>query len=376
MRLAPGYTFAALLLCLLLNGCSSSPSEQQGRDALFATVSRQVRGAPFEITSFRKTNGIALSGRSVRGYQMLYEANLRFPDGYRSECVGQTSNLECMNPMIGGPRPMNAGSEITATGSITFIDSERGWIPSGQIALTWGTARGPQTTTSPTIDNNSAPARDASALGTNRHFEILINASGPGQCDFQWERTQTTASQLRAVAVRELETEVARQGGASNVTHIPTVWARAAATTPYRCLSGALREIQRAGFTRARLVPSGPTDHQFVIDLPQASDGVLETPEGDPVRNIISINAGGTITWNGSAIDTRRLRQYLDYVNTMTPVPELHVRPDPQTSLRDVAALLGLMSTADIRDFLLFGTDIHTRRQFVMYSGFNISPDG
>jgi hypothetical protein len=49
----------------------------------------------------------------------------------------------------------------------------------------------------------------------------------------------------------------------------------------------------------------------------------------DEVRNTIAVTASGTYLWNGAELNAVTLRQYLDIVSTMSPVPVTVVRVDP-----------------------------------------------
>ncbi len=75
--------------------------------------------------------------------------------------------------------------------------------------------------------------------------------------------------------------------------------------------------------------------HAVKIDLP-ANNPNQPKPPIDPVVNKLSIDPAGTILWNATAIDMATLREYLSRTRDMSPEPELHVQPDPQ-SRYDVA---------------------------------------
>ncbi|CAN5197473.1 biopolymer transporter ExbD [soil metagenome] len=69
--------------------------------------------------------------------------------------------------------------------------------------------------------------------------------------------------------------------------------------------------------------------HAVKIDLPQSSPPT--DSQIDPVKNKVAIDAAGTITWNGSAIDLITLRQYLNQSLQLAVEPELQFQPDAQT---------------------------------------------
>ena len=81
--------------------------------------------------------------------------------------------------------------------------------------------------------------------------------------------------------------------------------------------------------------------HSVGIDLPQSLPGF---PEGDPVKNRITIDAGDMIRWNGAPVDRLTLRRYLARSLTLPVEPELQFQPDAQARYVTVDEVL-----ADIR---------------------------
>lgn len=66
--------------------------------------------------------------------------------------------------------------------------------------------------------------------------------------------------------------------------------------------------------------------HAVKIDLPVPSDNESNV---DPEKNKVMIDAGGTITWNGTPVDLAQLAQYLEQTKALPVEPELQVQPDP-----------------------------------------------
>jgi biopolymer transport protein ExbD len=96
--------------------------------------------------------------------------------------------------------------------------------------------------------------------------------------------------------------------------------------------------------------------HAVKIDLPANS----QTPPDNPVKpdiNKLSIDAGGTILWNGSAIDLVTLRQYLDSTKVMTPEPELHVQPDANARYDTVDQVLAVIKKSEITKLGFVGNE-------------------
>ncbi|NJC34339.1 biopolymer transport protein ExbD [Sphingomonas jejuensis] len=87
----------------------------------------------------------------------------------------------------------------------------------------------------------------------------------PGQtganatCEVYWNQTPVNAEQLVERAVDKLETEIARQGGPEAPgLELPEVHIRGDVNTPYRCIGGAIYQMQRAGFARVGFISEPP----------------------------------------------------------------------------------------------------------------------
>jgi biopolymer transport protein ExbD len=78
--------------------------------------------------------------------------------------------------------------------------------------------------------------------------------------------------------------------------------------------------------------------HSIGIDLP--GPGQVQPIRPDPVKNRVSIDAGGIIQWNGSPIDRLTLRRYLAATLRMPVEPELQFQPDAAARYVMVDAVL------------------------------------
>jgi biopolymer transport protein ExbD len=87
--------------------------------------------------------------------------------------------------------------------------------------------------------------------------------------------------------------------------------------------------------------------HAVKLDLPQNQPN-QPPPPILPVKNEVVIDYAGTIFWNGSPINLTVLRQYLDQTQTMSPVPELHLRPQPDARYEVVDQVLAITKRANI----------------------------
>jgi Biopolymer transport protein len=97
--------------------------------------------------------------------------------------------------------------------------------------------------------------------------------------------------------------------------------------------------------------------HAVKLDLPVDDPNNKTPPPIDPVKNDVTIDAAGTIFWNSTPIDLRKLRQYLDLTQQMNPVPELHLQPDPQARYVVVDEVLAVTKRANVEKMGFVGNE-------------------
>ena len=97
--------------------------------------------------------------------------------------------------------------------------------------------------------------------------------------------------------------------------------------------------------------------HAVKLDLPQNSNN--PNPPVDPVKNKIVITAQNQILWNGAQVNPTLLRQYLDISQTMTPVPELHMQPEPNARYELVDEVLAITKRAHVDKMGFVGNEAY-----------------
>jgi biopolymer transport protein ExbD len=97
--------------------------------------------------------------------------------------------------------------------------------------------------------------------------------------------------------------------------------------------------------------------HAVKLDLPVDDPNNTTPPPVDPVKNKVVISPQGQILWNGEAVDLVRLRQYLDLSQTMNPIPELHLQPDPNSSYDLVDQVLAVTKRAQVEKMGFVGNE-------------------
>ena len=132
----------AAVLFPLVAGCSSQPAETDGSAALRARISSLVGDAPFEVTSFHKTDGQSIEVMGAKGYKLYYTATVSFPSGFKSNCLNRRTdvasfmnNVNCFaefgrygdNPV----GPQASGAVIAYAGEVDFQKTENRWLVEG-----------------------------------------------------------------------------------------------------------------------------------------------------------------------------------------------------------------------------------------------------
>ena len=95
--------------------------------------------------------------------------------------------------------------------------------------------------------------------------------------------------------------------------------------------------------------------HAVKVDLPQSANNPQNAVE--PEKNKLLIDADGRLYWNSAPIDEVTLRQYLDRTVAMSPEPELHFQPDPQTKYEVVDKTLAIIRRANVTKLGFVGNE-------------------
>lgn len=98
--------------------------------------------------------------------------------------------------------------------------------------------------------------------------------------------------------------------------------------------------------------------HAVKLDLPQNNKDNTPPPIL-PVKNEVAVTPTNQILWNGSPVTLVVLRQYLDQTQTMNPIPELHLRPDPQARYELVDQVLAVTKHANVTKMGFIGNEAY-----------------
>jgi biopolymer transport protein ExbD len=98
--------------------------------------------------------------------------------------------------------------------------------------------------------------------------------------------------------------------------------------------------------------------HAVKLDLP-IDQADQPPPPIDPVKNKVVITASGAVLWNGDPINLTTLRQYLDQTQQMTPIPELHLQPEPNARYELVDHVLAVTKRARVEKMGFVGNELY-----------------
>lgn len=93
--------------------------------------------------------------------------------------------------------------------------------------------------------------------------------------------------------------------------------------------------------------------HSIRVDLPQGQSDVVI----DETRNNLAIDAAGTISWNGLAVDRLSLRSYLQQSMRLPTEPALQFHPDAQARFVVVDDVLAEIKKAGVTKLWFVGND-------------------
>lgn len=97
-----------------------------------------------------------------------------------------------------------------------------------------------------------------------------------------------------------------------------------------------------------------PQSHAVKLDLP-GPPPLVRPP--NPVVNNLEITKAGVTLWNGAPVSDAGLRQELRLTQQMSPVPELHLRPDPETRYEVVDQVLATIKSEHVDKMGFIGNE-------------------
>ena len=92
------------------------------------------------------------------------------------------------------------------------------------------------------------------------NVNLSVKADNAGTCQVFWGQKRVTAKELLDRSVDKLKAEVAKAGGAANITadNLPEAHIRGDINTPWRCVGGVIATLGQAGFLKVGFISEPP----------------------------------------------------------------------------------------------------------------------
>ena len=92
------------------------------------------------------------------------------------------------------------------------------------------------------------------------NVSLSVRGGPGGTCEVYWNMTKVTSDELIKRAVKKLEDQIKAVGGVENINeeNMPEAHIRGDINTPYKCIGGAVVQMQRAGFARVGFISEPP----------------------------------------------------------------------------------------------------------------------
>jgi biopolymer transport protein ExbD len=103
-----------------------------------------------------------------------------------------------------------------------------------------------------------------------------------------------------------------------------------------------------------------PPTHAVKIDLPQdCAPNCPPPPEILPTKNDLYIAPNDAILWNNAPVALSQLRGIMEATQTMDPIPELHLQPDPNARYDIVDKVLAETKRAKVSKLGFIGNEAY-----------------
>lgn len=118
---------AAVAASLVLGGCM----DRQPGDATGGKVIRNLlekSGVNATIVSFKKVQGREVKRDNIDAFELMYEAEIQFPDGFEAKCANEKERGQCAILGIDDDRNFAKGEVHNSEGTLHFVKTEKGWM--------------------------------------------------------------------------------------------------------------------------------------------------------------------------------------------------------------------------------------------------------
>jgi biopolymer transport protein ExbD len=266
-------------------------------------------------------------------------------------------------------------------------------------ALSVGACNGAASEATPLPEGLELPAFEAAETDTDvENLSIAVSATdeaglsagqpgfaGParsGECRVYLNNvapiTPVTSDELYDLSFKRLDAIVQRAGGVealiADPDKIPAVHIWGDVNAPWRCVAGAIYNVQTAGYPTLGFL-STPTDIEgpptvtqaAYIDLPFVPD---DAEMAGPAQPKVTLTAVNEILWNGVPVDQQTLRANLRGLKKLASAPdsesvpvggvaELEFEAEPNVSYDFAAKVLGVIAASKVTLIRFVGTEDH-----------------
>jgi biopolymer transport protein ExbD len=200
-------------------------------------------------------------------------------------------------------------------------------------------------------ENLSVIVTTTDAAGRSPGDPGFAGASRGGECRvFLADARPVGNLQLYDRAFAHLDEVVRAAGGVQALMRTPGripaahIWGDANA--PWRCVAGAIYNVQAAGYPTVGFAFSGGTPQAAHVADVGLAFPVAADPPG--AVNRIVLTAQDKILWNGDEIAPAALRAMLDQAANLAPQPKLEFAPESDVGYGFSAMVLGLLSDSGV----------------------------
>lgn len=119
--------FLGLAAALTLAACS----DHQPGDATGAKVLRNIlekSGVDAKIVSFKKVNSREVNRDKISAFELMYEAEIQFPEGFEAKCREEKERGKCAFLGIDEDRTFAKSEVHTSEGTLHFVKTDKGWM--------------------------------------------------------------------------------------------------------------------------------------------------------------------------------------------------------------------------------------------------------
>ncbi|PPD42034.1 MAG: hypothetical protein CTY15_12680 [Methylocystis sp.] len=119
--------FIGLAAACTLAGCG----DHLPGDATGAKVLRNIlekNGVTAQIVSFKKVNAREVKREKIEAFELLYEAEIQFPEGFEAKCREEKERGKCAFLGIDEDRTFAKSEVHTSEGTLHFVKTEKGWM--------------------------------------------------------------------------------------------------------------------------------------------------------------------------------------------------------------------------------------------------------